>query len=304
MEKRGKDISRELVKKGIAYISDGATVVNLDEYNLGVWVLLRKDETVLYSAKDLALAEKKFKDYKINRAIYVVGAEQRLHFHQLFKTLELMKFKHAKKCEYVPVSLIRLPWGKMSSRTGENILYSDFKKELFEYAVKEIEKRYKLESTEIYDRALAIAIASIKYALLKQDVNKVIIFNPKEAISFEGDTGPYLLYSYARAQSILRKANYSRLKKFTVKEINENEKRLVSELAKFPDLVKSAYNNLAPNLIANYSYNLAKTFNEFYHNVQVIGSKEEQFRLKLVDGFSQTLKNALFLLGIPVISEM
>jgi len=305
VERAGKKISQNLVKKNIAEISDGATIVNLEKDKLGVWVLLRSDGTVLYSAKDLALAEKKFSDFKIDKSIYVVGSAQQLHFYQLFKTLEKMKFKQAKNCKYVPVSEVRFPWGKMSSRSGDNVLYSDFKKELINYSMKEVEKRFKnLESTEIYDRALAISIASLKYSMLKQDTNKNLIFDPKKSLSFEGDTGPYLLYSYARALSILNKAEYKKQTKFEIGRIGDSEKKLIVDLGRFPEIVKSASENLSPNLIANYSFQLAKTFSEFYHNCQVIGTKEEKFRLKLVYCFSQTIKNSLHLLGIPVIPEM
>lgn len=305
VEDEGKKIAEELVKKKIAEVSDGAVIMDLKKYGLNVWVLLRSDGTVLYSAKDLALAERKFKRFKIDRSIYVVGAAQRLHFYQLFKTLELMGFKEAKKCEYVPVTEVRFPWGKMSSRTGENTLYSEFKEKIVGLAVKEVEKRFKLESTEVYDRALAIAIASMKYVMLKQDTNKNLIFDPKEALKFEGDTGPYLLYSYARAQSILRKAKYRRTNsKLESLKVKDSEKTLTSEILRFPEIVSHASINLAPNLIANYAYELSKRFNEFYHDVQVIGSNEEKNMLKLVDAFSQTLENSLDLLGIPVIEVM
>ncbi|MCH7568910.1 MAG: arginine--tRNA ligase [Nanoarchaeota archaeon] len=304
VEERGKEIMAGLVKKKIAEISDNATIVNLEKYGLGILVFLRKDGTVLYAGKDIALAEKKFNKFKIDKSIYVVGDDQKLYFNQIFKTLELMKFKHSGKNIYVPFNLVRLPTGKMSSRTGENILYSDFKKEVVDYAVKEIEKRYKLESIELYDRSLAIAIASIKYSMLKQDPDKVIIFDKKKALRFEGNTGPYLLYSYARALSILGKASYKKQKKFKIKEVNEYEKRLVSLLAQFPEVVRHSYINLTPSLVANYAYQLAQRFSEFYHNCPVIGSEQEQFRLKLVDSFSQVIKNALWLLGIPVIPEM
>ena len=305
VEKEGKKISQELVKKKIAEISDGATIVDLGEDKLGVWVLLRSDGTVLYSSKDLALAEKKFSDFKIDKSIYVVANEQNLHLQQLFKTLELMKINLADKCKHISYGMVRFPWGKMSSRSGENVLYSDFKKKLVDYSMKEVEKRFKnLESTEVYDRALAIAIASLKYSMLKQDTNKDLIFDPKKSLSFEGDTGPYLLYSYARASSILRKAKYKNQRKFEIGKISDSEKKLIVELGRFPEIVKSSSGNLSPNLIANYSFQLAKTFSEFYHNCQVIGSEEEGFRLKLVDCFSQTINNSLHLLGIPVISEM
>ncbi len=304
-EKDGKKISRELLNKKIAEVSDDATIVRLDKYGLGVWVLLRKDGTVLYSAKDLALAYKKFKDFKIKRCITITAAEQNLHFKQLQKTLELVKFKNWKDYDHFGYGEIRLPWGKMSSRTGDNVLYSEFKTEIVRLAAKEVEARFpKLEEIKIYDRALAIFIAALKYSMLKQDINKTIIFDPKKSISFEGDTGPYLLYSYARAKSILGKAEYKKQKKFDVVEINEYERNLINELARFPEVVRSAYENLAPNAIANYSFELAQMFNEFYHNCPVIGSDEEDFRLKLVDCFSQVLKNGLHLLGIGVIEEM
>ena len=304
LDKRAKDIVNKLVKGRIAEISDGATIINFEKYNMGVWVLLRADGTVLYSAKDLALAEKKFKEHKIDKAVYVVGSEQRLHVMQIFKTLELMRFKQAKNCHYVPVNEVRLPEGKMSSRTGTNILYSDFKKEMVEYASEKIlERNKKIDKKELSKRALAIAIASLKYSMLKQDTNKGIIFNKEESLRFEGDTGPYLLYSYARAKSILKKAKYNAKKKYDL-SIEPVEKELIMELSRFPEVIVQAYNNISPNEIANYSSKLAQKFNEFYHAEKVIGSDKEQFRLVLVDSFSQVLKNCLYLLGIPVIEEM
>jgi arginyl-tRNA synthetase len=304
MEKRGKEISRELVKKQIAEISEGATIINLEKYNLGVWVLLRKDGTVLYSAKDLALAEKKFNEQKIGKSIYVAGSEQKQHFYQLFKTLELMKFKQSEKCSYVPVSEVRFPWGKMSSRTGDNVLYSEFIKDMTDYAKEEIKKRHKLPEKEIAQRALAIAVSALKYSMLKQDTNKNIIFIKEESLSFEGNTGPYLLYTYARAKSILRKAKYKTKSGLKIKKLDDAEKNLIFNLSVFPDIVMKAYNGLSPNLIANYAYQISQSFNEFYHSSQVIGSENEGFRLALVDAFSQTLKNALDLLGISAIEKM
>ena len=305
VEKRGKEISQELIKRNIAEISEGATIVRLDKYNLGVWVLLRKDGTVLYSAKDLALAEDKFNKFKVDRSVYVVGAAQRHHFMQLFKTLELMQFRQAGKCAYIPVTEVRLPWGKMSSRTGENVLYSEFKKEIVAHALQEIRKRASdISQKDLEKRALAISIAALKYDMLKQDVNKSLVFNKDEALRFEGDTGPYLLYSYARAKSILAKAKIKKPSINAKAPIAESEKRLLSLLASFPKAVREAYEDYAPNHIANYAYQLAQTFNEFYHQNQVIGSENEQFRLALVSAFAQVLKNALHLLGISPIEKM
>ncbi len=301
VEKRGKEISLELVKKKIAEISEGATIIDMKAHNLGVWVLLRSDGTVLYSAKDVALAEQKFEKYKVDTSIYVVGKEQEHHFSQLFKTLELMKFKQAKKCRYVPVSLVKLPWGKMSSRTGDNILFSTFKEELVDYAAEEIKKRGEIDEKELKRRSDAIAIASLKYSMLRQDPNKVIVFDKTEAMRFEGETGPYLLYSYARARSILRKAG-----KFShsISAPSEKEVALIKTLDAFSERVSKAASDLDPSAIANYSFRLAQQFNEFYGACKVIGSEEQDFRLTLVEAFCIVLKNSLHLLGIETIEKM
>jgi len=302
-EQPGKKIAEELLKKKIAIESDGAVIVDLKEYDLGVWVLLRKDKTVLYSAKDLALVEEKFKEFKINKSIYVIGAAQSLHMAQLFKTLELMKFKNAKDCDFLPFSEVRLPTGKMSSRTGENILYSDFIKEMTDYSKDEIQKRSPtIPKAELEERALKISIASIKYSMLKQNANKVIVFNKEEALNFEGDSGAYILYSYARASSIVKKAGKNKIGK--IKKLENAEFELVKKILQFKEVVSSACQNKNPALIANYSYQLAQLFNEFYHACPVINSDNEFFRLSLVNSFRQVLKTSLFLLGIETIEEM
>ncbi|MDP3917263.1 MAG: arginine--tRNA ligase [Nanoarchaeota archaeon] len=302
VEKKGKEISKKLVKKKIAEISDEATIMRLEDYNLGVWVLLRSDGTVLYSAKDLALAEEKFMKHKIQKAVYVVGKEQEMHFHQLFKTLEIMEFKQAKNCQYVPVSEVRLPHGKMSSRTGDNVLYSDFKNELIKAAKKEILKREKLNDSDLEKRALAIAVASMKYSMLNQGNNKTIVFDKDNAMKFEGDTGPYLQYTYARACSILRKSK--KKKSLYAHSISDKETSLLKKIYDFPMVVKKSFTELDPSPIANYSHGLAKSFNEFYNSCKVIGDKEEVFRLSLVEAFKITLGNALYLLGIKALNKM
>jgi len=304
MEKKGIEIVDELLKKKIAKVSDEAVIINLKKYNLGVWVLLRKDKTVLYSAKDLALAEEKFKKYKINKSIYVVGAAQSLHITQLFKTLELMGFENVKNCVFVPFSEVRFPKGKMSSRSGENILYSDFLKEMMDYSKEEIKKRNpKLSKKELGKRALKISTAAIKYSMLKQNPNRNIIFRKEDALNFEGDTGPYIQYSYARASSILRKVK-TKKKQLQIPELEPKEFELIKKLSQFPNIVLNSYKNLNPSLIANYSYQLAQIFNEFYHACPVIGSEQEQFRLVLIKAFRQILKNSLHLLGINTIEKM
>lgn len=305
MEEKGKKITEKLLKKGIAKKSKGAIIVNLEKYKLGIWVLMRKDGTVLYSAKDLALAEKKFKDFpKIDSSLYVIANEQDLHLQQLVKTLKLMKFKHADKINHVSYGMIRLPHGKMSSRTGENILYSEFMHDMMKHTKKEIRKRNsEISKEEIEERAQKVAIAAIKYPILKQNPNKNIIFDKKEALNFEGDSGAYIQYSYARANSILKKAKskgkYSPTYNLTYEEI-----KLTKKLSQFPDVVLKSYKNLNPSHIANYSFQLSQTFNEFYHACKVIGSEQEKFRLSLIRAFKQVMENSLELLGIEPVEEM
>lgn len=306
VEEQGKKISLELLEKGIAEKSQGATIVNLEKYNLGVWVLLRSDNTVLYSAKDLALFQEKLNKFKINKNVYVVGAAQSLHIQQLFKTLELMNSPIVDKSKHISYAEVRLPTGKMSSRTGENILFSEFMQELNNEAKKQIKKRFpKLSKIELEKRAEKISISALKYSFLKQHPNKLIIFDKKEALNFEGDSGPYLLYSYARASSILRKLKNSKTKKNSnFDSLEDKEIELVKKLNEFKDIVEKSYINLNPALIANYSYQLCKIFNEFYHLCPVLNSEKEFFRIKLVKSFRQVLKNSLNLLGIKVLEKM
>lgn len=304
MEKKGVEIVNELLKKKIAKLSEEAIIIDLKKYNLGVWVLLRKDKTVLYSAKDLVLAKKKLEEYKTDRNIYVIGAAQSLHIAQLFKTLKLMKLSKAENWEFVPVSEVRLPAGKMSSRTGDNILYSDFIKEITEHTKKEIKKREsKISKAELDKRALKISMAAIKYSMLKQGPNKNIIFKKEDALNFQGDTGPYLLYSYARASSILKKSRLKN-KQFQIFNLEPKEFELIKKLSQFPEVVLNSHRNLNPSVIANYSYQLAQIFNEFYHTCPVINSQQESFRLVLIEAFRQILKNSLSLLGIDVLEKM
>ena len=176
MEKRGKEIVDELLKKKIARISQGAVIVNLKKYKLGIWVLLRKDGTILYSTKDLALAEEKFKRHKINKNIYVIGAAQSLHMNQLFKTLELMGFSNIVQNKFIPFSEVRFPHGKMSSRTGENILYSEFLQEIVDYSKKEIKIRFPSISKERLEKDISNIMKTIDY--VRRNVNpKIALFN-------------------------------------------------------------------------------------------------------------------------------
>ncbi len=304
MEKRGKEIVDSMLINKFAKKSQDAVIMDLQKYNLGIWVLIRKDGTILYSAKDLALVEKKFLDYKdLQKSIYVVANEQDFRFKQLVKTLEISGFPHADDLKHVSYGLVRLPEGKMSSRTGQNILYSDFIKKVLSYAKSEIKRRYpKLDKERMEDRAFKISIAAIKYYILKQGEAKNIIFHIKNSLNFEGNSGAYILYSYARAGSIIK---HSRKKANpAVEQMEKKEIELIKKIEEFSKIVQKSYESMSPSLVANYAFQLAQVFNEFYHSCPVVGSQKEAFRIALVESFRQVLKNSLSLLGIDVIEEM
>jgi arginyl-tRNA synthetase len=269
-----------------------------------VCVLVKSDETTTYSLRDLAAAIKRYEKYKFEKMIYEVGQEQTLYFKQLFKILELMGYDWFNKCVHVDHGLYLSKKGKkFATRKGKTVFMEEVLDETISLARKEIKKRApKLSKKKIEERAKKIAIAAIFYGDLKNNRKNNIVFDIKRFLSFEGDTGPYLLYSYARATSILKKA--PKQGKFKIFELKEKEQDLVQKLLKFRDTVIRAAETMNPSLIANYCYHLAKLFNEFYHSCPVIGSKEEAFRLALVEAFRQVLRNALNLLGIDVLEEM
>ena len=300
--KEGKEMVMEGVKKGIFQKrKDGAIVADLKKEKLDEKVLLRIDGTSVYITQDLHLAKLKFDKYKLNKSIYVVGNEQNYHFKVLFSLLKKLGFKE--EMYHLSYGMVELPEGKMKSREGTVVDADNILDEVQNLAKKELKKRLKLSETELERRSLTISLAAIRYLLLKVDTKKNMLFDPKESISFEGDTGPYILYTYARASSILRK-----LKKEMEVEywegLDKKEIELVKKLSEFKQLSEKAYTELNPTIIANYAYQLAQTFNEFYHECPVIGSNKEHFRVSLVEVFRQVLKNALNLIGIDTLEEM
>ncbi len=300
--KKGKDLIKEGLDKKIFTKSKTKEIkINLEEEGLGEKVLLRGDGTSLYIVQDMALAKIKFNKYKLDQSIYVVGNEQEYHFNVLFSILNKLGFEN-KEMIHLSHGMVNLPEGKMKSREGTVVDADDLIEKIRLMAEKELKKREKLSKTELKKRSLMIALAAIKYMLLKVDARRNVLFDPGKSINFEGNTGPYILYSYARASSIMKKA--PKEKKFKVYDLDETEVALVKKLSQFPEIVFSAYKNLNPSIIANYSYQLAQIFNEFYHACRVIGSEQETFRLALVQSFRQVLKNSLKLLGIETIEEM
>ena len=252
-----------------------------------VLILTRSDGTGLYPLRDIVYTIDKMKSSKEN--IIVLGEDQKLYFLQLKEALNILNQQAPKVVHYSFILLNKKGKSKkMSTRKGSVILLETFLKDAFNKA-----------------KNKKIGIAAVKYSILKNSPSKMILFNLQDSLKFEGDTGPYLLYSYARASSILKKVKTQKNKKsFVIMDLSKNEIDLVKKLSQFPEVVLNSYNNLNPSLIANYSYQLAQVFNEFYHGSKVIGSKEESFRASLVEAFRYVLKNSLNLLGIETLEKM
>ena len=304
-EKPGKILVKSLLKRSIVELNEGAILINLEKYKLGVFLLLKRDGSSLYSTKDLALANTKFKRYKIDKSIYVVADEQKTYFQQLFKTLEIIGFKQAKNCYHLPYSLVMLESGKMSSREGNIIKFNDIYRDVLDYAMNETKKRHKdwnkLKQEKISNQ---IALSALKFSMIAQDNDKVIIFNKERALSFEGNSGPYVQYTYARSNSILKK-----VKSFKIKTKNtptEEEFQLIKKMADFPEITQQSFKNYQPHIIANYCLELAQLLTEFYHKCKVIQEDKNlmNFRLTLIKSYQQVIKNATGLLGIELPDKM
>jgi arginyl-tRNA synthetase len=305
VHRKGKEVALKVLNKGIAFkTQDGAIVADLEKFGLPNCVILRADGTSLYSTKDLALGILKFEKYKIEKSIYVVGAEQKLYFQQIFKILELLGYEYAKNCFHLAYGLVMLPEGKMSSRAGIFVLLDDIIEELKNLAYNIVSKNNpELEESEKRRISKIIAIGALKYALLKVSPEKDIMFEKEKIIQFEGNTGPYLQYAHTRCLSILRKAeswepNIS-------SKLNPYEKSLVKHLASFPEIVKNSAKDMRPHYICNYAYELANLFSTFYQNCPVLKAEEKRdFRLTLVKCTSIVLKKCLELMGIEVPGKM
>ncbi|MCX6817900.1 MAG: arginine--tRNA ligase [Candidatus Aenigmarchaeota archaeon] len=306
-EKPGTEIAKKLLKKGVAKESEGAILIDLEKYGLGIYLLLKSDGTPLYSSKDLGLSELKAKEYKIDKSIHVVGSEQKMYFQQLFKTFELMGSPLAGKSHHLCYELVNLPTGKMASREGVVILYEDVLSELEKHAHEETEKRNKeMKSSELSEASRTIALASLKYDMIKTSPSKTIIFDWKSALDFEGNAAPYLLYTYARARSILKNAG-KRPSAFDMSLLKEpHERHLFRILSEFPETVAKAAEDMRPHYIANFCYDICTRFNEFYQFVPVLKAEEnmKHARLALVEAVALVLKSGMNLLGISTLDRM
>ncbi len=300
---KGKEIVLDGLSRGVfARREDGATVVDLSDEGLDQKVLLRSDGTSVYIVQDLYLAGLKSTEYGFDRSIYVVANEQDYHFRVLVLILKRLGFAIAERIHHLSYGMVALPEGRMKSREGTVVDADDLILGTRDLAMTEVASRYELSGEELEERSLRIALAAIKYQLLRIDTAKNMVFDPKKAISFEGDTGPYLLYSYARAASIMRRLDSHPA--FETAAPDEYELRLVKRLGAFPGTVALAQERLTPSLIAGYAFGLAQTFNEFYHNCPVLKSDRVGFRTGLVRAFREVMRSCLHMMGITEIEEM
>ncbi len=311
----GREIVLQALKKGFCYRrEDGAIEINLEKYGLGKKVLLRPDETSVYVIQDIGLAKIKHQEFKPTKSIYVVAAEQDLHFKILFTILEVFGFPWAKNCYHLSYGLIFLPEGRMKSREGTVVEADEIMAEVESLAKSEILARNpNLSPLEVSERARLIGLAALKFHLLKFTPSQTIDFKPKASISFEGATGSYLQYTYARIQSIVEK--YQKEKEMSKEEISVNfydlnkseEVGLLKMLYLYPEVLFRSGFLYNPAYLANYLLDLAQLFNSFYHKYQVVRAESKEIslaRLRLAQAVGQVVKNGLEILGIKVVKEM
>ncbi|MCX6795257.1 MAG: arginine--tRNA ligase [Candidatus Falkowbacteria bacterium] len=300
----GKDLVLKYLASGVfSKREDGAVVIDLTADGLDEKVLLRADGTSVYMTQDLHLAFLKEQDYHYDDSIYIVGNEQDYHFKVLALVLQKMGF--AKKISHLSYGMIALPEGRMKSREGTVVDADNLVWELVDLAKEGIiERNSELDGAEADERAMKIALAAIKYKLLKANIFKNMIFDPKESLSFDGDTGPYLLYSFARANSILAKVPEAEGDFRDTANLEDAEFALIQKIAGFREVLAYAGESRNPSLVAHYAFELAQIFNEFYHSCQVANSENTNLRLKLVEAFSLVLQRSLYILGIEILEKM
>ncbi|MFA4831386.1 MAG: arginine--tRNA ligase [Patescibacteria group bacterium] len=308
--KRGVDLVNQFKAKGVFKESDGAIIYEGSKYGLHDRVFVNSKGFPTYEAKDLALAEKHFADFQPDLVLHVVGKEQADYFKVLINALEKVLSKSKGKEYHLPGGFLQLKGQqKMSSRTG-NIITGDALVDFIEKRVGEI-----MKEAGVKDKAGVqnkVSVAALKYALLKVEATKDVAFDFEESVSLTGDSGPYLLYIVARIKSILRKAKQvTRSKGFQISDfrfqIASEEKQLLLQLAKYPEVTQTAAEQYDPSKIAKYLFDLAQLFNTFYHACPVLQAEEEEvraFRLKLIGMVAQVMEKGLNLLGIEVVEEM
>lgn len=299
-------VVEEIEKKGLLTESNGAKVVMLEGYNMPPCIIKKADGATIYATRDLAAAFYRKKNYDFYKNIYVVAKDQSLHFKQVFTTINLMGHEWAKDCKHVEFGLVRFADKKLSTRKGDVILLDDLLNEAVTKTLETInEKNPSLENKE--EVAKKVGIGAMIFTYLKNSREKDIVFDWKEMLSFEGETGPYVQYTYARGKSILRKVgqcdgnvDYSKLS-------SKEEFELVKELEGFQSAIAAAIDKLQPSMVTRYIIGVAKAFNKFYNAHNILNSENEEIksaRINLVRATLQVIKNGLELIGLQVVEEM
>jgi arginyl-tRNA synthetase len=301
---------KNLYQEGKLIESQGAIGMNLETDNLGFCLLLKKDGTGLYATKDIELARRKFNDFKIEKSIYVVDMRQALHFKQVFKVLEYLGFPQAKDCFHLQYNFVELPDGAMSSRKGNIVPLMTLVRNMETMVKAQYLERYKAEwdPSEISLVAEQVAKGAIKYGMLRIDNNKKIVFDMNEWLKLDGESGPFIQYSYARINSLCRKLGFQSAKSVDYSLLtHQAERKLIQGLIHFNTVAVRAAEEYRPSLLCTYLYEVAKKFNYFYHECS-IGQAEtvelKEARLSISFCTGQILKEGLALLGIPVPERM
>ncbi|MGX1025024.1 arginine--tRNA ligase [Flavobacterium sp. CS20] len=307
----GKDIILEGLNKGVFYKKlDGSVWIDLSDEGLDEKIVLRADGTAVYMTQDIGTAVKRVEDYDINRMIYTVGNEQDYHFKVLFLILKKLGYTWADNLYHLSYGMVDLPSGKMKSREGTVVDADDLMNDMKLTAKTISEEHGKLddydedEKNKLYH---TIGLGALKYFILKVDPKKRIVFNPDESVDFQGNTGPFIQYTYARIQSILRQFKGSTTQKLAKIDLHDKEKELIKILEQFPDIIQQSAEQYSPAILANYTYELVKAFNSFYQNLSILGAdKQEQkiLRVKLATSTSKVIKTAFNLLGIEMPERM
>ncbi|MFA6486295.1 MAG: arginine--tRNA ligase [Candidatus Magasanikbacteria bacterium] len=306
----GQKVVDELLKKGIATVGEGgAIIVDLEKYNLDIGLLRKSNGGGLYLTSDLGLAIVKNKKFsRVAESIHLTGSEQNFYFQQLFKVLALAGYDY--KMTHIGYGLVSTPAGKMASRLGNVVLYDDVRDAVYEKVLGETTVRHSdWSKKKISDTARIIAFAAIKFEFLKHEAVKNVVFDPIAAASIDGFTGPYVLYTVARINSIVRKSKikYQKAKiRFDLLSQPE-EKALALLMDEFGDMLKKAFKNYNPSVIVKYSFDLAKAYNDFYTKHSVLGADSSELklaRLALSASARQVIINSLYLLGIETVDEM
>jgi len=308
----GKDVVQIALEKGVFEKDpDGSVWIDLTDEGLDRKIVLRSDGTAVYMTQDIGTAIQRVKDFPdVGGMVYTVGNEQDYHFKVLFLILKKLGFDWSKNLFHLSYGMVDLPSGKMKSREGTVVDADDLMQEMTDTAQKISEDLGKLdgyseeEKLKLYK---TIGLGALKYYILKVDPKKRILFDPEESVDFAGNTGPFIQYTYARIQSIIRKANFDFSKETSIESLHEKEKELIKQLELFPEVIQNAAQNHSPALIANYTYDLVREYNSFYQAVSILGEEDlikKIFRVQLSKKVADTIALAFQLLGIDVPERM